>query len=348
MRRRLKTNVQDPALEALLRDHYQHVPQAEAHVDQWIAKVHAGSPGHSGQSGVRTRVWTAGALVAVGGLAGIVLHWAPRVDALAWAAARNTPVLNRLTESLSLPGISALVGTQKVIPLAVTDRHDGVTVQVVGAYADAAQTLVFLRTTRGMAVSPQQITLRDQFGEALYPNTAAWNNTTHEGYVDFSALPSWVWTPGVRFTLALQSLGTAKNPSSAVYPGPWQLTWDQAPPGASRTIVLHARTQVHGVTFALHRILLAPSAAVLTLSSSTPQHLSPATAKWAKARGPQFAVERTENGQTVPILSGSGGGTQFTLMSGPLLPGHYILKVLWWNRTQGPWTLPFTMPPGHH
>jgi hypothetical protein len=270
MPHRLRTSVQGRTLEALLRQHYRHVPQAEPRVDQWIGNAKAGARGRISRSRAGTRTWAAWSLVATGRLVAVLLHWAPRVEALALAGTRNAPLLNQLAESLNIPGMGTLVGTQKVMPLAVTDRHDGVTVQVVGAYADAAETLVFLRTTRGMAISPQQITLRDQFGNTLYPSTSARNEAAHQGYVGFTGLPFWVWTPGVRLTLSLYDLGTAKNPMGAVYRGPWQLTWDLAPPGASRAMVLHAQARVHGVIFALHRVLLAPSAGVLTVSSSTP------------------------------------------------------------------------------
>lgn len=347
MPHRLKTDVQVSEVEALLRHHYQRVAQAEAHVDQWIANALEERLNYHQPPRMRPPVRTALALVALGGLAGIVLHWAPRVDALAWAATRNTPLLNRLADRLHLPGMSALVDAQKVIPLDVTDRHDGLTVQVVGAYADAAQTLVFLRTTQGMALSPQQITLRDQFGHSLFPNTAAWNGPLHEGYVDFSALPSWVWVPGVRLTLTIHSLGTAKNPLNDVYPGPWQLRWVQAPSGASRTVLLHARTQLRGVTFSLNRVLLAPSAAVLGLSSSTALSTTDATAATAKERGPQFSIVDVETGKTMPIISASEGGERMILMSHSLPPGRYILQILWWNQTNGPWKLPFTVPPRH-
>ena len=342
-----KTYGQIPELESLLRHHYQQLPKTEVHVEQWLAKAQSGHLGNRRQHRLQPLIRTASALVALGGLAGVVLHWAPRADALAWAATRNTPLLNRLAENLDLPGLSALVDSQKVIPLDVTDHHNGVTVRVVGAYADSAQTLVFLRTTRGMAISPQQITLRDQFGDSLYPNTTAWNDRSHEGYVDFSALPSWVWAPGVRLTLTIQSMGTATNPLNNMYSGPWQLRWIQAPPGASRTVSVHSRTHAHGITFSLNRILLAPSAGVLHVSSSTPLNTAPAIAREAKGREPQFTITHSGTGETIPILSASGGGTQMTLMSYPLSPGHYVLRVSWWNQKNGPWELPFTVPRRH-
>ncbi|MCL4352194.1 MAG: hypothetical protein M1499_08655 [Firmicutes bacterium] len=348
MPRRLKTDIRLPELEDLLRHHYQQVPQAETHVDQWIAKAQAGSSGYHQHLQVRSHFRTALVFLAVGGMAGIVLHWAPRVDAVAWAATRNTPLLNRLADSLHLPGMGALVGSHKVIPLDVTDRHDGVTVQVVGTYADTAQTMVFLRTTKGMAFSSQQITLRDQFGDSLYPNSAAWNDTTHAGYVDFSALPSWVWVPGVRLTLTIHSMGTSKNPLTDVYPGPWQLQWVQAPPGASQTLFIHARTRVDGITMSLIQILLAPSASVLHMSSSMPLNTTPTMARNAKGRGPQFTITHADSGTAIPILSASGGGTQMTLMSNPLPPGRYILRVWWWNQKNGPWELPFAVPGHYH
>ncbi len=336
---------QIPGLESRLRKHYRQLPKVEAHVEQWLTNAQDRHLDRRRPHRLSPLVRTASALVALGGLVGVVLHWVPRADALAWAATRHTPILNHLAESFDLPGLSALVGSQKVSPLDVTARHNGITVQVMGAYADSAQTLVFLRTTQGSLLSlPQQITLRDQFGNSLFPNTAAWNSQSHQGYVDFSALPSWVWTPGVRLTLTIQDLGTMTNPAKNVYAGPWQLRWIQAPPRASRTISVHSQTHAHGVTFSLNRILLAPSAAVLHLSSSTPLNITPAIAKEAKGRKPQFTITRIGTGKTIPLLSASGGGTRTTLMSNPLSPGQYVLEVSWWNQENGPWELPFTVP----
>lgn len=357
MPHRQENEGQDPSLEALLRHHYRQLAAPEAPVYRWVAHAKTSSPTPFRFTGRRPRL--ALVLVLLAGLGSSLFQWAPRVDALAWAATHNTPVLDQIARRLSVPGLNSLVGSGKIIPLNVTDRRNGVAVQVVGAYADAAQTLVFLRSTKGiLALSPEGITLQDQFGQTLVPNFSAWSDTRHEGYVQFSALPSWVWVPGVRLTLTLNSLQTMSplnavqsgptSPIQAVYKGPWRLTWVQAPPSSSHTVYLRAGARAQGVSFTLHRILLAPSAAVLHLSSSIPAHFTtPAQAKTLKGRGPQFSIQEVGTNKTIQIFSGSGAGTRETLMTVPLPAGRYILAILWWNQKTGPWKVRFTIPHSH-
>ncbi|MDA8195218.1 MAG: DUF4179 domain-containing protein [Thermaerobacter sp.] len=339
-------SVSDESLERRLRHHYQNMLQSPALVDQWIAEAQAPNPVVRPS---RHR-WRAPAIVAASvlGLAtGAAMHWAPRTDAWVWAATHDIPILQGIARQLGVPGVSSLVASGNVMPLNLADRQSGVTVKILGSYADAVQTLLFLQTTHG-SPTLDQITLEDQLGHRLQPEFSAWNSQTHQGFVQFSALPSWVWIPGAQLTLTINGLGSLRHPLGAIYQGHWQMTWDQAPPAAARTVSPDARAVAHGVTLTLQQYTLAPSAAVFHLSASVPwAHNVSKPRKQKTAPQPQFIIKRVHgSGAAIPILSESLGGAHVTLMAEPLQPGRYILTVVEWNHEPGPWTWPFTVSQG--
>jgi hypothetical protein len=317
-------------MEALLRRYYRAIPMASPSVDAWIAAAqYARRPRPRGP-------WAVTAVAATGVVALLAggLRLAPRAQAVAWAATQGTP-LQQIVAWIADPGLQPLAATGQLPAMDLTARHDGETVQVLGAYADTVRTVVFLQTTGGIP-DLQGVTLQDQFGHQLVVNSLAWHQ--HQGVLEFSALPAWVWTPGVRLTLRIPALTTPAG--QVLAQGPWQFTWDQPAPTVNPPVSVNVSDTRGGVTFTLDAYSRAPSATALTLSVAGARVAPPTVHKGAA----EIVVQHV-GGDTVPLLSVAGGLQHLTILTAPLPRGRYILRITTWAQATGPWLLPFTVSP---
>lgn len=317
-------------MEALLRRYYRAIPMSSPSADAWITGAqYTTRPRPRGP-----RVATALATLGVVALLVVGLRFTPRVQGVAWAASQGTP-LQQIVAWVADPGLQPLATTGQLPALDLIARHDGETVQVLGAYADTARTVVFLRTTEGIP-DLQGVTLQDQFGHQVVVNILAWHR--HQGVLEFSALPAWAWIPGVRLTLQISSLITPAG--QVLAQGPWQFTWDQPAPAVRPPVSIKVSDTHDGLTFTLNAYSRATSATALSLTVHGAGLVPPAVSK-----GAADIVVRHVGGETVPILSFASGLQHLTILTAPLPPGHYVLRIATWAQATGPWRLPFTVSP---
>lgn len=107
-----------------------------------------------------------------------------------------------------LRGFGLASHTDRITVLDDTTSASGITLQLVGGYADGTRTLILLRTTPAAYPSggASPAVLRDQFGQSYNLRSAGGNIETGETVLQFEPLRWPASAVGARFTLAVSHM----------------------------------------------------------------------------------------------------------------------------------------------
>ncbi|WP_188881610.1 DUF4179 domain-containing protein [Alicyclobacillus cellulosilyticus] len=315
------------------------------------------------------------------GLVRTAFYFAPNWEQEAYAAIKSVPGAQYVVRP-SDAKMLALAKRGQIQPMDVSAEDQGISVHVVGAYADGLRTVLFLRIDAdraqmdgsGSLVPGPGVVLTDQFGQRYIERGMTWNLDTHAGNLEFDGVAPWKLALGVRFTLHIPVLERAPEAVSNAgatssdfqdVGGSWNLNWVQTSIGSTRSISLDSTAASNGVEIRLTRVTLSPSAMQFTLTASGDFQASPPASpsgtglgegKSSAGTGPSeeraFYLERATTGERLPLATWWGSmsyGREVTwqLVTSPVTqPGKYVLVITRFNGQEGRWELPFTIPSG--
>lgn len=268
---------------------------------------------------------------------------------------------------------------EDVQPIASHAVKEGIRVDVLGAYADAIRTDVFLRIqptdanaalyTGGMfRVDTTRCRLRDACGTVLTPTfaTAVQREATY-ATLEFAGLSACRGNADASdLTLEMQVLNwreRARTKASREIAGKWTFTWYQPVHAATWRLPQAASVSANGSVLRVRQIVVAPSATRITWSLTIPKTAQPAlktaaVKPWQRPPNvvespkqpayPQewMSIENTKTGERFGVLHGSAirqnGVALGDYLFPPLTrPGHYRLVVRNFNGVTGEWVFPF-------
>jgi hypothetical protein len=338
-----------------------------------------------GRSLVRVLLWRCGGAAAACalafGLARMAFYFAPNWEQEAYAAIASVPGAQYVVRPSDTKMLE-LTKQSQIQPMDVSAEDKGISVHVVGAYADGLRTVLFMRVDAdrvqmdgtGSLVPGHGVVLADQFGQRYILRGMTWNLDTHAGNLEFDGVAPWKLALGVRFTLHIPSVEWAPEPVSDSgatssnfqdVSGSWNLNWVQTSIGSTRSISLDSTAAFNGVEIRLTRVTLSPSATQFALTASGDLQASPpaspsgtglgeeeSSAGTKPPEGSAFYVERATTGERIPLATWWGSmsyGREVTwqLVTSPVTqPGKYVLVITRFNGQEGRWELPFTIPSG--
>lgn len=252
-------------------------------------------------------------------------------------AVADAPIAGSITGwMLRAVGLAGVPHRVTMIGDAVTSS--GYRVDLVGGYADAGRTVMFLRVSPGARVVlvptqfAQELTLHDQFGQTYRQSAAIQNSLTGENSLIFEALRWPASIVGARLWLSFSTLEVGVPPSSSLITGHWQLAGTLAK-DEGRNLTLPADGTVGEMRVAFTRVRAMPSALLvdfdlqpggLDLNRVIPDGLKGRRAFTVTLVGDVGDERLLLQGQFGSRGTGNVAGTWIWLVD---RPGHYQLRI---------------------
>ncbi|GGJ07724.1 hypothetical protein GCM10010885_16000 [Alicyclobacillus cellulosilyticus] len=283
------------------------------------------------RKGRRGMAWSGlAAAIMLCGLGYGALALSPNLDGLAYAALAGNPGLASMIPPFDA-GLLRQVQNGAVHELDVSAAGHGVTVRVLGAYADSARIAVFVRT-EGSGATAQDIwmigdpVLTDQFGHRYRPlpidGVYVGEHGPMQVTLNFEGIPRWKQWLGVRLRLSFHTLVDVPPKSYVRHTvsGNWSLSWLQpvAAQGTSPTAAPAGPSTPADVPVRLASIQCSPTVTLFTLAPRASSRAHPAFG------GPYFGYVRSPSRGNLLL---SLGGTPNEIAFPALPPGRYELVI---------------------
>jgi hypothetical protein len=142
-------------------------------------------------------------------------------------AIADAPIAGRIT-GLMLRSVGLAGVPHRVTAMGYTSSSSGYQVELIGGYADAGRTILFVRASPAARVdiprrAGQELALTDQFGQSYRIFGATQNSATGENTLEFEALRWPAAAVGARLQLSFNGLELGVPSASEVVSGHWQL-----------------------------------------------------------------------------------------------------------------------------
>lgn len=303
-------------------------------------------------------------------LARVTFYLAPNWEQAAYAAIGSLPA-SRFVIDPTDAGMLELAERGQVQAMDVSARDQGISVQVLGAYADSIRTVLFLRVRGPQAGAgdagswmpmPGLLVLTDQFGHRYSLKSGQWQIGADAGNLQFEGISPWKLALGLRLRLQVPAMQwvPARGTDTGLHDikGSWTLDWVQTSVGSERTVQVDSVATSNGVRIMLTTVRLSPSATEFALTATMDAASAPGSSigdgalpgkPLAKDELLYLYVERVADGKRFPWLSyGTTGYGRFVtgkIVTVPLTqPGKYVLVIQGFNGRDGHWELPFAIP----
>lgn len=351
-------------MDARLRNYFQkeisHYPDFAKMAEQAMAEGDA-MPATSVRAHTKTKSWhqpvirmflTAAALVFVFGMLKLSFYTIPRWQAFAYAAVQAIPFADHLISEQDV-GLLREAEKGNIQARQLTATVDRFRIDILGTYADSNRTVVFFQlyppevkpyAEKGSWM-PENIRLVDQFGISRDKSySVSLDTNTYKGNIEFSAVPGWLRTLGVRFQLEIGALNWTSDKAdfSTNKTGPWTMEWVQEWRDAEKTIHPGATVSNEEVEIKLNKVTLTPSSTKLDY-----------TAQFKKSvahENLEMYLEKASDGTRYPFLSSGFRTSGFTKAgTGDILfpplegAGDYRFVIERTDGVEGKWVLPFTI-----
>lgn len=229
------------------------------------------------------------------------------------------------------------------VPHRVTAIGDAVTssgyrVDLVGGYADAGRTVMFLRVSPGarvMLVSTQigqELSLHDQFGQTYHQTAAIQDSLTGENSLIFEALRWPASIVGARLWLSFSTLEVGLARDSSLITGHWQLAGTLAM-DEGRNLTPPADGTLGEMRLAFTRVRAMPSALLVDFELEPGTlDLNKVIPDGLKGRRAFTVTLVSDVGSERQLLRGQSGSSGSAKVAGTWIwlldaPGHYQLRI---------------------
>lgn len=183
-------------------------------------------------------------------------------------AVADAPIAGGIT-GLMLRNAGLAGVPHRITAMGDTSSSAGYQMELVGGYADAGRTILFMRATPPARVVPavgvgSELALTDQFGQSYRFIGAAQDMSTGENTFLFQPLRWPASAVGARLRLSFNRIEVGLPPSSNVVTGRWELSATLAA-DESRTMQLPAGGAIGEISVSFTRVVATPSAVLVDL-----------------------------------------------------------------------------------